>query len=458
MSEDLAPGVRRLRPDDHFMLLAETDSSPMHVGALLLLESPVESQASFYARILRHLAERLPNTPLQARLVQAPDGYDSDVWADIATPDLEYHVTRVATSEAWDDARLRAYVARLSMERLDLGRAPFRIFVFERLTAERSALYIKSHHAVADGIGFQTLLAMLSDAAPAASARSIDAQLPSEDAWRAQAAQRFAAEETHSAAHAARRKAALAGLEALKADPATRRPRTPVLRMSGPTSELRSYATLSLPFARIKALGAALGGTINDMFLTLVSTALRRYLIEIDDLPDTPIVINSARSYRRAEHGQFGNRIVALHPHIATTTADPLMRLRAIQASMANERARTALDEAMLDQPERPFGARDRRAKFAERTSSGGALLPGNITVSNVPGPPDVLSYAGHRQIANYPVPIIGGGRFLNVTSRRNADALDIGVMADPTKIADVDRITLYLVEALDLYETLARP
>ena len=37
-------------------------------------------------------------------------------------------------------------------------------------------------------------------------------------------------------------------------------------------------------------------------------------------------MINSARSYRRPEHGEFGNRIVALHPHLATHLADPLAR------------------------------------------------------------------------------------------------------------------------------------
>ena len=50
------------------------------------------------------------------------------------------------------------------------------------------------------------------------------------------------------------------------------------------------------------------------MFLAIAATAVRRLLIEMDDLPDTPIVVNSARSYRRPEHGSFGNRIVAMHP------------------------------------------------------------------------------------------------------------------------------------------------
>ena len=38
--EMLVAGVRRLRPDDHFLVLVETDATPMHVGALILLDVP----------------------------------------------------------------------------------------------------------------------------------------------------------------------------------------------------------------------------------------------------------------------------------------------------------------------------------------------------------------------------------------------------------------------------------
>lgn len=452
----LAPGVRRLRPDDHFMMLAESDASPMHVGALLILAVPEAEKADFLAAARRQIAERLPHTPLLARLVQAPDGYDSDVWADLAACDMDYHVQHVAADRDWTDAMLREDVARHSMERLDLSRPPFRAFVFDRLQGERCAIYLKMHHVVADGIGFQSVLRLLSDAMPPAATRAGDAALPSPPAWRALSDAYFADLAPHAAEGSARRREALAKLEALKEDPATRRARTPVLKLSGPVSTQRAYACFSLKLEALKSIGAALGGTVNDIFLALASSALRRYLIDIDDLPETPIVVNSARSYRRPEHGLFGNRIVAQHPHLATHLADPIDRLRAIQHSMALERARFPLDEAMLGADEKPYGARDRRAKFAARAADGKALLPGNITLSNVPGPAEKLRYAGYAQIANYPVPILGNGRFLNITSRRNGDMLDMGVMADPTKITDIGRIVAHVIEALEEYAALA--
>src|SRR3546814_5434126 len=67
--------------------------------------------------------------------------------------------------------------------------------LFERLAGGGSALYLKMHHSVADGIGFQTILGLLSDAASPATARFVDARLPEPEKWRQRAEARFAAEE-----------------------------------------------------------------------------------------------------------------------------------------------------------------------------------------------------------------------------------------------------------------------
>lgn len=439
---ELVPGVRRLRPDDHFMVLTETDASPMHVGALVLLDVPDAERAGLASVLRRQLAARLPATPLLARLIDAPEGYDSPVWADVAGADLDRHVVE----EPDDD--LFAAVARLNLERLRLSCPPFMVHVFPAA----GAFYFKMHHAVADGIGFQEVLRRLSDDGGEAEPRAGDAEVPDERAWRALSERRFAAEAGAREAQSVARKQALAALETFKGQ----RPETPHLGLSGPTSARRSYATITLPVESFKSVARALEATVNDLFLACASAALREYLLEKGDLPGGPLVVNSARSYRRPEHGPFGNRIVALHPHLATNLADPLDRLRAIQASMAAEMSRTVHDEALLDALEKPYGARDRQALFANRTAAGGRVLPGNITLSNVPGPASSRSWAGYRQIHNFPVPIIGSGRFLNITSRRSGTNLDMGVMADAEKVPDVTRVAELFVTAAATYAGLA--
>ena len=450
--------MNRLRPDDHFLILTETDASPMHIGALQYFAVPAEARGAFADRMIAHLVQRLPSTPLLRTLRQAPFGYDSDVWLDGARFDPAAHIARQPPGKTISEAELLDFAGRWSVERIDLARPPFRVHLFDDLADGRCAMLIKVHHALADGVGFQAILELLADDASAPTLRPrrrSERPLPA-PLWLAKSWWRFRRERRSRDLAKQIRSEALAAIKDLQADPATRRAKTPTLRLSGPTSAHRHYATLSLSLPTIKAAGRALDATVNDMFLAIAATAVRDYLLAIDDLPDTPLVATGARSYRQPGHGPFGNRIVALNPSLATEIADPLARLRTIQASLANERLRTPYDEAMLDHPETPFGPRDRRRKYGGLTGTGAAISPGNLTLSNVPGPAQRPTIAGFRQESNYPLPLLASGRFLNITLRRGGDMLDLGIMADADKITDLPRLVALLVKAVDTYAILA--
>jgi diacylglycerol O-acyltransferase len=443
--------MQRLRPDDHFLILLEGDETPMHVGSLMTLE-----RAGTAEQLADHLIDRLPSTPLLRVLRRAPLGFDSDVWVGVDRQqiDLDHHIVIHRRRAVVSDDDLDQFVANGVMKRLDLSRPPFEFHIIDGVDGNRLAMYVKIHHSVADGIGFQTILGLLSDdVASGSEVEDVDATVPTRHEWLRQAIDRFRAD----GATAARRSAAKrAALEALKHPDLQRRP-TPALAISGPTSTQRAFARVTLDFDELRSVAHALDATINDVFLAVAGTTMREHLMSVGELPPDPLVINGARSYRRPEHGPFGNRIVAIHPHLATHLADPIERLRAIQDSMAIERRRTVFDEALLDQRETPFGAAVRRRRFADRRASGTSILPGNITVSNVPGPSHVRTYAGMSQLSNHPTPLLGSGRALNFTARRNAGSFDVGVMCDPTKIADVKTIAGRFEQSFERYARLAR-
>lgn len=450
MTKELGPGLTRLRPDDHFMILTETDQTPMHIGAFLEFQTSSAGQAGFFGNMKQQIVARLLHTPLMMRLRSSPGGYDSDAWASVAALDEDYHF--IQCSQQLERSELLAFIARQNMQRLDLAHPPFRVTVFDQLPDEKAAILLFVHHAVVDGIGFQNILDRLSDTYPPSPAEPFDAQLPNEEEWRSLAAERF---ELEADLRAEKSEAFKAARLALKGEQYARST-TPELRFSGPTSTRRSYDTLSLQLSDMASLATALGGTVNDVFLAIAADALRKALLRIESLPELPLVVNSARSYRRPEHGAFGNRIVAMNPHLATHLSDPLLRFQAIQASMQKEKARTYLDEQLLDQPERPYGARDRRAAFADRTRDGAAVIPGNVSLSNVPGPSQKRTMAGYEQASNFPVPALGSGRFLNITSRRHAGLLNLGIMVDPERFDHIDLIKAGLVNAVAMYRELS--
>ena len=92
----------------------------------------------------------------------------------------------------------------------------------------------------------------------------------------------------------------------------------------------------------------------------------------------------------------------------------------------------------------------------AGNTETGQRVLPGDLTLSNVPGPAQARWLAGYRQVGNYPAPILENGRFLNVTMRRNADMLDFGIMCDAAKLPEAARIRDCLLQSLEECERAA--
>lgn len=445
--------MRAITPDDDFLLLTDTPETPMQIGALQLYEVPDPERAGFLGRVREHLRERLPLTPLLCVRRAAPLRFSSDVWLDVADCDLERQVVRAPLRGA-SRAALYAFVAEAAMRPLDLAFPPFQVFVADDLADGGCAILIKVHHALTDGIGFQTILRGLTDpqAEPDRPTKPVrrSERAPWAPAWLAREAWRFHRDRSLRAAYKADLAAAQNALAHHRRDTGARR-----APPTGRTSGARVYETDSLDLERLRAVGRGLAGTVNDVFLAICAGAVRRALTAIGDLPDAPLVANSARSYRRPEHGDFGNRIVALHPMLATHLEDPRERFVAGQASMRVELERSRLAERLLGAPETPFGPRRRADLIAERLKRG-RVLPGDVVLSNVPGPAEPRHLAGFRQQANFPMPILASGAFLNITMRRREGQLDLGLMADADRLPDLCALKAGLRQSLEELEAVA--
>lgn len=454
----------RLKPDDDYFLALHGPSTPMQIGALQLFERDGESDhgQGFVEDVVRHLRARLPATPLSRVRRSAPFHIDCDAWFERAAVELEPgrpgSAVRVECADREVTAdELHGLIAGWVMEELDPERPPFRVIVIPRVEGGRSALHLTTLHALADGVGFQSIVGLLTDDAPSAAgaddsdrAATRDARIPAAPEWIVRSSAALAIEAIRRRQSRATRAAADKALADFKADARNKRAKTPKLGLSGPTSMTRSYTTLTVALATMRDIGSALGGTVNDVFLAVSAGAIRSFLLEIGDLPSDPIVVNAARSYRQAEHGELGNRIVSLHPHLATNVADPIERFTRIQASMATELERSRLQEPTMGQDASFFSAKRLRQQVSSRVGDGGSVLPGNVSLSNVPGPERPRFLAGYRMLANYPSPIIGSGRFLNITLRRYCDGLDLGIMTDAAKVPDARVIRDHVLASLN--------
>jgi diacylglycerol O-acyltransferase len=476
---------RQLSPLDAQFLNAETSTTLTHVGAVTILDPAGALSGMITVEGLRALVgSRLHLVaPLRWRLHQVPLGLDLPYWLDVGTVDLGHHIREVHLPAPGTDEQLGAQIAFLAETPLDRDRPLWECYLVHGLAGGRQALYTKVHHAVIDGVSAAEVLAVVLD---------LDAQPrqvpPPDGDVRAESspgalemldrgARRSAtlpvqvlrcapsmlphlldlpgAANVPGAAllgTLARRVARLAGRQPVPPLPA-RPPVPPTTPFNGPVTAQRAFAFAALPLDEVKAVKNVLGFTVNDVVMALCTTALRRWLIDHDALPDVALVASIPVSVRTPEQfGTGGNQISFMLTALPTDVADPGRRLQVLHTSLAAAKERFRATPARLLHE---FSAVVPQALhgLASRTLLRAAALgapPFNLFVSNVAGPQVPLYAAGARVTGNYPVSVvsdIGGG--INITVMSYDGHLDFGIIVCRDMVPDVWDIAGHLRDAL---------
>jgi WS/DGAT/MGAT family acyltransferase len=229
----------------------------------------------------------------------------------------------------------------------------------------------------------------------------------------------------------------------------------PRTSFNGRISPHRRFAFGSLPLDTVKEVKNAHGCTVNDVVVSICASAVRRWLIEHDELPADPLVAQIPISVRTGEQaGTFGNRIMLMAAPLYTNEPDPIRRLYATHDAMSEVKERhKALPAELLQDANHfiPPAVFHRAAQLTFRLSSSRPGRPTwNAVVSNVPGPQFPLYMAGARLLANYPVSVITDGMGLNITVMSYDGHLDFGVVGDRDQIPDLWCMIDWLREGLD--------
>ena len=188
--------------------------------------------------------------------------------------------------------------------------------------------------------------------------------------------------------------------------------------------------------------------------MSVVAGAVRRWLIEHDDLPDAPLVAQVPVSVRTGDQfGTYGNRILLMAAPLYTDVEDPVERLQRTHEALSDMKERRGALPAMLLQDANNFippavFARAARLTFAFSTFRAGRSA-WNLVISNVPGPQFPLYMAGAKLMANYPVSVILDGMGLNITVMSYMGHMDFGIVADRDQMPDVDTLLDYMREEL---------
>jgi diacylglycerol O-acyltransferase / wax synthase len=452
--------VQKLAGLDAAFLYSETSKTPQHIASVQVLEVPPDTRVDdFVAAFKRLLVARAHLVPYFTNKLQAvPLNLDHPVWVRDDGFDIDNHVHQIEVPNPGGRREFEATIAQIHAQPLDRTRPLWEIWVLSGLEGGRIAYYNRVHHACLDGVSGQNAIQAIMDVTPeprpVETAPADFVQRPTSHSLfdlLVGAVENLALFQIRQASRALDHAETVQRLWQRAVDPSkglgavmTAAPRT---RFNGSVQATRSYATGELPLAEIKAIGRATGTTINDVFLSICSGALRRYLERTGELPETSMTAGCPVSLRQPGDRSTNNQVTMMMVSLASDEADPVKRLLKIGRSAFQAKGFVAAISGSYDaNPSLPGLPGLLGAGAAWLESSGlvdGPLLrlPCNLVVSNVPGPREQLYSLGAKVLTHYPVSIAAHGQGANITVQSYLDQLFFGITACAKALPDADRL-----------------
>jgi diacylglycerol O-acyltransferase len=454
----------RLTAVDASFLAQEGPNSHMHVGAVLIFEGPPPDYDDFCNQIRGrlHLVPRY-----RQKLAVPPLETGRPLWVDDPSFNLEYHVRHTALPSPGSEEQLRALAARVHSQQLDRAKPLWETWLVQGLEGNRFALISKTHHALVDGVSGVDLATVLFDLEPVPKDAPHEGEpwIPQDEPSAAQLAARGIKglirtpfELTGRVLSAATRptetlevaREAIEGIGEVAWAGLNPAPETPLNVPIGPH---RRLVFVRNELADFKLVKDALGGTVNDVVLTVVAGALRRWLrsrgVRTEGLELRALVPVSIRS--KDEHHHLGNRIAAMRGPLPVYVEDPVARLAVVRKSMDGLKDSKQAIGAEVLAGVQSFApptvlAQASRINFSTRLF--------NLIVTNVPGPQFPLYVLGRELQDLFPIAFLPRDHALAVAIMSYHGGIDFGLLGDFDAMPDIDTIgeglQLSLAELVD--------
>jgi diacylglycerol O-acyltransferase len=468
--------MKHLSIVDGAFLHMESAEMPMHVGSLNLFEPPAGYSGGFYEAVKAHVAKRMHLAPVFTRkLALMPFDLANPVWIHDDDIDLDYHVRNMILPKPGSIEQLEALAARLHSMLLDRSRPLWEFYIIEGLADGRIGFYGKVHHAAVDGQAGVAMAQSMFDLTPEPrvvkaprEARANTYQLGVAELLAAALQNQFQqlvqsvklVPRLASTLVGAARDALVERRNESSEDRATRRAEAPGSRwkLAPPTpfnhsiTNQRSFSAVSLPLPEIKAIGKSLGASINDVVLWLCSTALRSYLKEGRELPDTSLVAGVPISLRQEGDTTANNQVAGTLIDLGTEIADPAERLKAIRRGTAAMKRQMGTFRGVIPTDFPSLGSPwliSGLASLYGRSRMADWLRFINVTISNVPGSRVPVYLVGARMTDYYPLSIVVHGVALNITVQSHVDQLCFGLIACRRAVPDVHELGAQVQRAM---------
>jgi len=469
--------------DATFLELEQADESAhMHIGMIMVFDPRPDGGSPSREELCQHLVSRLEQLPRYRQRLSEPHtgGLSWPAWEDDPAFDIHRHVARAALPAPGGDEELAEWASGFFSVRLDRHRPLWEMALVEGLANGRWALAAKTHHSMVDGVGSvdigHLILDVTPDAAPAApssppaapsspSAASGGsgghAPSPFDGHRPASTAQPTASGSLASLAHAwvglwpvdtILHATQMGAHGALHPRDALRSARSvldllvneelraaPHMSLNAPIGTRRRFEVVRVPLADLKEIKNSLGGTVNDVVLSVTTSGLRALLQSRGEtLPAGGLRAMVPMNVRAAsEHLALGNRISSLFLELPVAQADPVRRYRETVAraqSLKSDGEQAAGATAVIEitgLAPPVIHATIARALYASRLF--------NVTITNVPGPQQTLYAFGAPLREIHPLVPLAAEHAAGVAAASYDGTVFFGVVADRDTVPDLE-------------------
>lgn len=448
--------MERLSGLDASFLYLETPAQLMHVCGVILLDPSTMPEGYVFERLQAGIDENVRDVPeFTRKLRRVPLDLDHPVWVKDRHFDIERHVHRLALPKPGGYRELTQLAGRLAGLPLDRSRPLWEMWVIEEYVDQEGrelvAIFSKMHHATVDGVSGANLVSHLCSIEPDAPPLALTEVTPfGKEPSRPELLGRglvtsFTRPLTIPKALVPSVKGIVSTVGRARAGTAMAAPLTaPRTSFNGTITGHRSVALVDMSLEDIREVKAATGATVNDVVLAVAGGALRSYLEDRGELPDSSLLATVPMSVRESSKRETGaNKVSALFTRLGTDIEDPLERLEELARSNRNakEHAHAIPADSLQDWAE--FAA-PRTFGLAVRAYAGLRLaekhpVVHNLVISNVPGPPIPLYFMGAEILALAPLGPVFHGAGLNVTVMSNNGKMHVGIIACRESMPEVD-------------------
>jgi len=462
----------RLTALDNSFLVLEKPTASMHVASTQIYDAgPLrrgDGGIDFDAIKEAHAAV-LHQIPRYRQKLQWIPFQNHPVWVDDARFKLDFHIRHTSLPRPGTEDQLKRLSARIMQQHLDRERPLWETWVVEGLEGDRFAIVTKVHHCMIDGISGVDLLKTLLSPSPDARLGEAPTFIPRPSPG---ALELLGAEFLRTLglplqafrdvrgflreAEDVRRELWVRGRALVETLGVTLRSasETPLNQPIGPH---RRFEWLRMDIGEIKEARKGLGGgSLNDVVLTIVTGAVRRFLqrrnvnpSQLDFRVMTPVSVRA-----EDERGALGNRVSAWVFELPLAESDPRRQLAALAAKTAElKQSKQAVGAAMLTQVAEwtPSTLLSLGARNSTR------LLPFNLVVTNVPGPQQPMYLLGAEMLEVYPHVPLADNLGLGIALMSSNGKLCWGLNADYDLVPDLDAFAQALRDSFDDVKRAAR-